>query len=70
MLDKIYKLASICSLFIDLTFSAAPFWVEEPTDVEASIDKKATFSCKADGDPKPEHTWYISGVALKDSMFY
>jgi hypothetical protein len=43
--------------------------VEEPHDVEASINEKATFICKADGDPKPEYAWYINGVPLEDSMF-
>jgi hypothetical protein len=49
--------------------SAAPFWVEEPQDVKASINQTATFICKADGDPKPNYAWYINGVPLEDSMF-
>ncbi|XP_060606404.1 neurofascin-like isoform X2 [Ruditapes philippinarum] len=46
--------------------NTAPFWVEEPQDVEASINETATFICKADGDPKPEYAWYINGVPLED----
>ncbi|XP_060606385.1 neuroglian-like [Ruditapes philippinarum] len=50
----------------NVRIEAAPFWVEEPHDVEASINEKATFICKADGDPKPEYAWYINGVPLED----
>ncbi|XP_060563212.1 neuroglian-like isoform X2 [Ruditapes philippinarum] len=50
----------------DVRIKAAPFWVEEPQDVEASINQTATFICKADGDPKPNYAWYINGVPLED----
>ncbi|XP_060553930.1 neuroglian-like isoform X2 [Ruditapes philippinarum] len=50
----------------DVRIKAAPFWVEEPQDVKASINQTATFICKADGDPKPNYAWYINGVPLED----
>ncbi|XP_045166223.2 neuroglian-like isoform X1 [Mercenaria mercenaria] len=50
----------------DVRIESAPYWVEEPVEVEASINEKATFICKAGGDPKPAYAWYINGVALED----
>ncbi|XP_053377718.1 uncharacterized protein LOC123530345 [Mercenaria mercenaria] len=50
----------------DIIIESAPYWVEEPVDVEAGVNEEATFVCKADGIPKPDYTWYINGVPLEE----
>ena len=45
--------------------SVAPYWIDEPKDMEVGIGEKATFYCKAGGYPEPTYIWFINGVPLK-----
>lgn len=38
-------------------FSEKPKLIEEPNDIDVSFGGTAHFSCKADGDPKPDIVW-------------
>lgn len=47
--------------------TAKPYWLDggEPQDIETSVGAKATFICRAGGDPRPRIEWYINGVKFK-----
>lgn len=45
-------------------FTARPYWIEEPRDIETSIGAKATFLCRAGGIPTPRIYWFINGVPM------
>lgn len=47
--------------------TAKPYWLDdgEPKDIETSVGAKATFICKAGGDPEPDIQWYINGQKFK-----
>ncbi|XP_053377486.1 neuroglian-like isoform X2 [Mercenaria mercenaria] len=52
----------------NVRIESAPYWTEEPVDVEAGVSETATFICRAGGIPKPDYTWFINGVPLEDGQ--
>ncbi|XP_071147603.1 neuroglian-like isoform X2 [Mytilus edulis] len=54
---------------INVIVKSKPYWLEDgkPTDKERGVGEKATFICRAGGDPTPDIQWYINGVKFKDA---
>ncbi|GFO23158.1 neuronal cell adhesion molecule, partial [Plakobranchus ocellatus] len=47
---------------------SAPYFVEEPEDVEIGVGGNAEFSCSAEGVPPPNIQWFINGESLETAI--
>ncbi|XP_054833609.1 contactin-4 [Eublepharis macularius] len=47
-----------------LTFYAAPNWIQKISDVHVTIEENIFWECKANGRPKPSYSWLKDGESL------
>ncbi|XP_016041209.1 contactin-3 [Erinaceus europaeus] len=48
-----------------LTYYAKPHWVQPIQDMEASVQDRLSWECRASGKPRPSYRWLKDGVALR-----
>lgn len=51
-----------------LYLTAAPFWLEKPTNLVLAPEETGRLVCRADGAPRPTISWFINGEPI-ESMF-
>lgn len=65
-----YKLQSNVSTIIWHIIAAPPFWRNKPPeDVNTSDEEDALFNCYANGNPRPDIAWSISGIPVAGEIF-
>lgn len=48
--------------------TAAPYWLDKPTNLVLAPDENGRLVCRANGNPKPNIQWLINGQPV-DSMY-
>lgn len=48
----------------------APTFTQPLSDTPVTLNQTATLECKVTGIPKPDTTWFVSGVEVKESKKY
>lgn len=48
-------------------FTAAPYWLDKPTNLVLAPEENGRLVCRANGNPKPNIQWLINGQPI-DSM--
>ena len=69
--EQIYELVFVCESIM-LTWqpdsTAAPYWLDKPTNLVLAPDENGRLVCRANGNPKPNIQWLINGQPV-DSMY-
>lgn len=48
-----------------LQLTAAPFWLEKPTDLVLAPEESGRLVCRSDGAPRPTVSWFINGEPIE-----
>ena len=48
--------------------TAAPFWLEKPTDLVLAPEENGEMVCRADGVPRPTTSWFINGEPIESKQ--
>lgn len=48
-----------------LPLTAAPFWLEKPTDLVLAPEESGRLVCRSDGAPRPTVNWFINGEPIE-----
>lgn len=58
-------------MFQQLTYvylTAAPFWLEKPTDLVLAPEENGRLVCRSDGAPRPTISWFINGEPIESKF--
>lgn len=59
---------SFCTITLYLTYlrlTAAPFWLEKPTNLVLAPEENGRLVCRSDGVPRPTVSWFINGEPIE-----
>lgn len=63
---------SFCTIMLmQLTYlhlTAAPFWLEKPTDLVLAPEENGRLVCRSDGVPRPTISWFINGEPIESEF--
>lgn len=48
--------------------SAAPFWLEKPTNLVMAPEENGRMVCRSDGAPRPTVTWLVNGEPIESKL--
>lgn len=51
-----------------LYLTAAPFWLEKPTDLVLAPEENGRLLCQSDGAPRPTVSWFINGEPIESMI--
>ncbi|XP_061662961.1 neuronal cell adhesion molecule a isoform X2 [Syngnathoides biaculeatus] len=52
---------------IKVTVRAAPFWISAPRNLILAPNETGILTCRVNGDPKPDITWFVNGVPIENA---
>lgn len=44
--------------------TAAPYWLDKPTNVVLAPEENGRLVCRANGNPKPNIQWLVNGMPI------
>lgn len=50
-----------------LSVTAAPFWLEKPTNLVLAPEESGRLTCSSDGAPRPTVSWFINGEPIESA---
>lgn len=58
----------LMSIELDVPFcSAAPYWLDKPTNLVLAPNEDGRLVCRANGNPKPNIQWLINGQPIEST---
>lgn len=48
-----------------ISMTAAPFWLEKPSNLVLAPEENARLVCRSDGIPRPSIRWFINGDTIE-----
>lgn len=48
--------------------TAAPFWLEKPTNLVLAPEENGRLICRSDGAPRPTINWFINGEPIESKF--
>lgn len=52
----------------DVRVTAAPFWLDKPTNLVLAPEENGRLVCRADGVPRPTVSWFINGEPIESKF--